>query len=109
MTEPSAVVPSGPFSIEPLTGVLGAEIGGVDIGQPLDDHTVAALRAALNENHVLVFRDQSLTPEQQITHPAPNEVRLVAGGFEPIQDLQRVWRDIRSRQGVLVAGDDNWA
>lgn len=66
MTEPSAVVPSGPFSIEPLTGVLGAEIGGLDLGQPLDDHTVAALRAALNENHVLVFRDQSLTPDQQM-------------------------------------------
>lgn len=53
-------------TIEPVSGALGAEIGGLDLSQPLDDDTVAALRAALNENHVLFFRDQSLTPAEQI-------------------------------------------
>lgn len=57
---------NAPFRIEPVTGVLGAEIAGIDLSQPLDAGTVAALRAALNENHVLFFRDQKLTHDQQI-------------------------------------------
>ena len=54
------------FTIEPVAGALGAEISGLDLSQPLDDSTIAELRAAFNENHVLFFRDQSLTPAQQI-------------------------------------------
>ncbi|MGF1598044.1 MAG: TauD/TfdA dioxygenase family protein [Acidimicrobiales bacterium] len=55
-----------PFTIQPMTGALGAEIAGLDLAQPLDDETVAELRAAFNENHVLVFRDQALSPVEQI-------------------------------------------
>jgi taurine dioxygenase len=58
--------PSLTLHISPVTGVLGAEVSGLDLSQPLDPDTVATLRVALNENHVLFFRDQSLTPEQQI-------------------------------------------
>lgn len=54
------------FTIEPVTGALGAEIGGLDLSTPLDPTTVADLRAAFNQNHVLFFRDQQLTPQQQI-------------------------------------------
>jgi taurine dioxygenase len=49
-----------------LSGALGAEIGGVDLAQPLDDATVAALRQALNQHQVIFFRDQTLTPAQQV-------------------------------------------
>lgn len=55
-----------PFTIGPVTGALGAEIGGLDLSLPLDDHTVAALRAAFNDSHVLFFRDQALSPTEQI-------------------------------------------
>jgi taurine dioxygenase len=55
-----------PFDARPVSGVLGAEIAGLDLRTPLDADTVGALRAALVEHHVLVFRDQELTPEQQI-------------------------------------------
>ena len=54
------------FTIAPVTGALGAEIEGVDLARPLDDATVDALRAAFNENHVLFFRDQALSPTEQI-------------------------------------------
>jgi taurine dioxygenase len=52
------------MDIRPLTGALGAEIFGVDLATPLDDRTVAAIRSALLEYLVIVFRDQRLTPEQ---------------------------------------------
>ena len=54
------------FAIEPVTGALGAEIRGLDLSLALDDQTVAELREAFLQNHVLFFRDQTLTPDQQI-------------------------------------------
>ena len=45
---------------------LGAEISGVDLSQPLDDDTFAQVAKAFFENEVVFFRNQKLTPEQQI-------------------------------------------
>ena len=52
----------------PLTvaSTIGAaEIGGVDLSQTLDPAQVDAIRAAVAEHPVLIFRDQSLTKDQQ--------------------------------------------
>jgi taurine dioxygenase len=54
------------LTIAPLSGTVGAEIGGIDVSRPLDETTVAALRQALVEHHVIVLRDQDLTPDDQI-------------------------------------------
>lgn len=53
------------LQVRPVTGVLGAEVSGVDLGGELDDATVAQLAEAFVTHHVLFFRDQSLTPDQQ--------------------------------------------
>lgn len=45
---------------------LGAEISGVDLSRPLDDDTFAQISKAFFEHEVVVFRNQKLTPEQQI-------------------------------------------
>ena len=44
----------------------GSEISGVDLSKPLDDNTFAQVAAAFFSNEVVVFRNQKLTPEQQI-------------------------------------------
>jgi taurine dioxygenase len=49
-----------------MTGTIGAEVGGVDLARLLDQVTVDAIRAALVEHKLLVFRDQSLTPDQLV-------------------------------------------
>lgn len=54
------------FDAEPA-GVLGAEISGVDLSEPLSDPQIAELRGALNQYGVIFFRDQKLTPEQHIS------------------------------------------
>ncbi len=59
-------VTTTPLSISPMTGVLGAEITGVDLSSDLDDGTIAAIRQALCDHHVLVFRSQDLSPERQL-------------------------------------------
>ena len=54
------------FDVVPLSGVLGAEIRGLDLSRPLDDGTIRDVREAFVEHHVVVFRDQALTSEQQM-------------------------------------------
>ena len=57
---------SADLEVRPIAGSLGAEIGNVDLSVDLDDATVADIRAAFLDHHVLVFRDQELTAEQQM-------------------------------------------
>jgi len=54
------------ISITKLGRRLGAEIGGVDLSQPLDEETFAAIADAFFEHQVVVFRNQRLTPAQQV-------------------------------------------
>lgn len=55
-----------PLSLRPMTGVLGAEVEGVDLAGSLPAEIVAAIRQALIEHHVLVFRGQNLSMEDQL-------------------------------------------
>lgn len=55
-----------PLTIRRVAGALGAEIAGVDLSRDLPDETIAAIRAALVEHQVIFFRDQELTPAQQV-------------------------------------------
>jgi taurine dioxygenase len=54
------------FDVLPVSGVVGAEVRGLDLAGDLDDATVADLRAAFCEHQVLFFRDQELSPSAQI-------------------------------------------
>jgi len=55
------------MKIAPLSPILGSEIRGIDLSEPVDDIVFSKIEAALNETHLLVFRDQArLTPERQI-------------------------------------------
>jgi len=52
------------ITLDRLTPIIGAEVGGIDLSQPLSEEQLTDVRRALLENHVLVFRDQHLTVEQ---------------------------------------------
>jgi taurine dioxygenase len=49
-----------------IAGSLGAEIHGVNIAQPLEGEVVGEIRQALLDHLVIFFRDQKLTPPQQL-------------------------------------------
>lgn len=55
-----------PLDIKPLTNTIGAEIVGLDLCQPLSDQTFADLEAALLDHLALFFRDQPLSPAEQV-------------------------------------------
>lgn len=54
------------FEARPLTGTCGAEIVGLDLAAPLRPETIGRIRETLAERGVVFFRDQSLTPAQQL-------------------------------------------
>lgn len=54
------------FAIRRLAASLGAEVIGLDLSQPLSDADFSRLHRAHLDHHVLVFRDQRITPQQQI-------------------------------------------
>ncbi len=58
------------IEITPIAGALGAEIGGVDLSQTVDDETFTEIRRAHGEFHVIFFRDQKITPEQHLAFGA---------------------------------------
>ena len=57
--------PSPAPAVTVLSPVGAAEIGGIDLSQPLTPAQVAAIGAAIVENPVLIFRDQSLSKDRQ--------------------------------------------
>jgi taurine dioxygenase len=48
------------MKVQRIAGACGAEVSGIDLGQPLDAATVAEIRAAILEHQVLTFPGQSM-------------------------------------------------
>ena len=64
------------FNIKPLSGVIGAEVSGVDLKQPLTEEIGKEIHRLLLEYQVLFFRDQDIAPAQH---------RALASVFGPLQ------------------------
>jgi taurine dioxygenase len=54
------------IAIDKLTPIIGAEITGVDLSQPLSNRTQDEIHRALAENLVIFFRDQRISPQQHL-------------------------------------------
>ncbi|OJW26227.1 MAG: hypothetical protein BGO51_09020 [Rhodospirillales bacterium 69-11] len=54
------------LQVRKIAGSLGAEISGVDLSEDVSDDVLAEIRAALLDNLVICFRDQVITPDQQL-------------------------------------------
>ena len=97
------------LELRPLSGALGAEVIGIDLSQPLDDIAFAAVHAAFLDHVVLLFRDQQITPAQQIAftrrfgavEPHPLHSRRGLDGHPEILVLE-------NRSGLPGARNDFW-
>jgi len=84
------------LTIRKLSKHFAAEVAGVDLTQPLDDATVEALKSALDDYSVLVFRDQHFDDNSQIafsTRFGPLENMLYkreGDGNQPISNITNV-------------------
>jgi taurine dioxygenase len=90
---------------------LGAEILGADLSQHLDDGTFARVAEAFFEHEVVFFRDQQLTPSQQVAftrrfgeleHHVRKEHRL--DGYPEILVVSNVLDERGRAIGVQDAG-----
>jgi len=52
------------IDVKPVSGALGAEIFGADLGADLDNETFDDIHQAFLDHQVIFFRDQNLTPEK---------------------------------------------
>src|ERR1044071_8495327 len=89
------------ITITPLHPSLGAEVSGVDLSKPLDAATREALSRGLAEHLALVFRDQSLTPEQYLDAATafgpPMRQHYSQHHMEGHPDIGMVWHRNRPR------------
>ena len=54
------------IAVDKLTPIIGAEITGVDLSEPLPNRTQDEIHRALAENLVIFFRDQKISPQQHL-------------------------------------------
>ena len=63
---PTADAPAQHFEVRPFDAPVGAEIVGLDIAEPINAADFQRIHRAHLDHHVLVFRDQRITPAQHI-------------------------------------------
>ncbi|MGH8616319.1 MAG: TauD/TfdA dioxygenase family protein [Burkholderiales bacterium] len=111
------------ITIYPVTPDFAAEIGDVDLSQPLADADFAEIRAAFFKYAVLAFPGQNLTPQQHLDFsarfgPVEKERTLdpkatptrYSGAFADISNLNaegKIWGET-SRQRMYKAGNKLW-
>ena len=111
------------ITVYPVTPDFAAEIGDVDLSQPLSDETFAEIQRAFWKYSVLVFPQQNLTAEQHLAFsarfgPVENERTLdpkatptrYLAEFADISNLDaegKIWGE-SSRQRMFKAGNKLW-
>ena len=66
------------IEVKPIAGALGAEIHGVNLAS-IDDEIFAEIHSAFLDHLVIFFRDQDITPDQQVAFSA----RFAPIGYYP--------------------------
>jgi alpha-ketoglutarate-dependent 2,4-dichlorophenoxyacetate dioxygenase len=111
------------ITIMPITPDFAAEVGDVDLSQPLGADDFAAVAAAFWKYAVLIFPGQDITPEAQLAFAArfgPVETERTldpkatpsrfSGAFSDISNLSadgKIWGET-SRQRMYKAGNKLW-
>jgi taurine dioxygenase len=96
------------FDVIPFDAPLGAEVVGLDLSLPLDAADFARLHHAHLEHHVLVFREQHITPAQQVAFSrrwGPLQIHVLRQFQLPSQPEVLVVSNIRENGQPIGLGD----
>ena len=91
------------ITVAPVSGAIGAEIGGVDLAKPLSDGALAEIRRAFVEHLVIFFREQDITPEQHkafARHFGALHVNDFFPRVEGHEDVQLIVKEPDDRKNV---------
>lgn len=97
------------MKLQPLSDILGVEVLGVDAARAPEPREAEEMRQAIAEHHVLVFRNHTLTPPQQVAFGRVfGELETFAPHPSQIPDCPEIFRvsNIEGR-GFLDVGL-NW-
>lgn len=86
----------GPLSMAPLSPVVGAEVLDFQLTTAITDEAVAAIGAGLDQFGVLLFRDQTLDPADQVA---------ITQRFGPLQEVAQKQYQLREHPFVYVIGN----
>jgi alpha-ketoglutarate-dependent sulfate ester dioxygenase len=110
----SAVQHEDAVTVTPLQPTIGAEIGGVDLRQPLTEAQRDQVRAAILDYKVVFFRDQDIDRDQHAafarqfgplyTHPSTS--RPEADKVPAVHRISAA--EARDRGQPVVTSDDGW-
>jgi len=94
------------IEIQPLTQSVGAEIRGVDLRAALSPEEVKTVHAALLDHLVVFFRNQDITPQQQLAFARQfGEIGIPPFAPKYGDDPELIVLDQESPKGE---GADNW-
>lgn len=113
-----------PVTVRQIHPAFAGEVSGIDITEPISPDEVAAIEAGMDEYAVLVFRDQDITDEQQVTFSRnfgaienarggnvtkPADLRL-ATGMNDVSNLGKDGKPLArdSRQRLFNLGNLLW-
>ena len=92
------------FAVAPLTPTIGAEIGGIDLREPISNDDIADIRRALLTHKVLFLRDQDISEGQHIAFAR----RFGDLEIHPVTPIVQPHRDIfhlKTRPGGRTGAD----
>ena len=96
------------LKIEPVGPLIGATVHGVDLADVSDEALRAELRRALADFQVLFFRNQTLTPEQQLALARVYGDPDKAKAFFPRLPGQSAVEIVETAPNVPRYGTDQW-
>lgn len=92
--------PESPLDVEPVGGRIGAEIRGIALSADTDDHTLAAIRAALLRHKVVFFRHQRLSDQDHEAFAA--RLGRPEPGAAPAAPVSRQLIELNSSDGYAA-------
>jgi len=96
------------FKLEPYNPFIGAVVHDFDLKDTADEGVRAELRRALAEYQVLFFRDQSLTPDQQIDVARVFGDPDKAKAYFKRHESSKLIELIEFKPGLPTYGTDQW-
>jgi len=94
------------ITVSPISGALGAEIGGVDIAAGIDDATIAEIRRALLEHLVIFFRDQRLDDASHKEFSRRFGKLFIHPNFDLGQAEREIVRVVRAPGDERIVGEE---
>jgi taurine dioxygenase len=96
---------NGEIEVTPITGACGAEISGVDLAQQLGNEGFATVHQALLDHGVIFFRDQALTPEQQIAFSRRFGDLRISEQYESLEGYPEIIEIVKEPDSTGIVGN----